>query len=479
MFVVVQHPFADMREFVGVATGRLDRPAWPLVEANVDFVRSSGLVRPRRKGGLSEWAGEETYGDASNALRFPDRLGNIKFGPTDLQGSARSAFRRFYSEGRVARVEAGLRINLAESDVEQASAASWLKLVEHCVGVPTRVRGSDGKFKDVALLAAGRDLAAHYLRASTSRKSGVQPEGWWFQPATPAIVIDRWPPSQAFPRVPHSRVVLDDPAIGMLFHASIQFGAQRCSTWWLTGSGKRPDDVRRLRIHILRLHAEFECLRLVLTAIRSGRLSVEGKLNVSDAVQDYLNNNIPLMERNERYGLSQSPIFEAAMQATGLALGGASATYKLMRRQIAVKVDRIVRRAEATAAITYNISGDQMNNTIEMGNVSVTGDFNFVTAKNISASFNKAASADVNDVLKQALKTLTVEVAKLVKELPPDDAETASKNLEVLTSEAVSRKPRKDWYDLSANGLLDAAKTVASLAAPVTTAVKAVIALLA
>jgi hypothetical protein len=80
--------------------------------------------------------------------------------------------------------------------------------------------------------------------------------------------------------------------------------------------------------------------------------------------------------------------------------------------------------------------------------------------------------------MKEALKELTAKVAELAKQLPPDKAEPVSKDLLALTSEAVSKEPRKAWYELSANGLLEAAKTVAEMTGPVTTAVKAVLALL-
>src|SRR5947209_5562703 len=129
MFLMLQHPFADLRHFVGTPTGRLSRPAWPLVDTNVDFVRSSGLVRRRLKGGVEEWAGEETYGDASFALRFPDRLGDLALGPAGLQGCARFAFRRFHSEGKVARLEVGFRVNLDAAEAESAGPMPWLKLV--------------------------------------------------------------------------------------------------------------------------------------------------------------------------------------------------------------------------------------------------------------------------------------------------------------------------------------------------------------
>ncbi|WP_347889123.1 hypothetical protein ABHF54_13885 (plasmid) [Nitrosomonas europaea] len=45
--------------------------------------------------------------------------------------------------------------------------------------------------------------------------------------------------------------------------------------------------------------------------------------------------------------------------------------------------------------------------------------------------------------------------------------------------EAVKKEPRKEWLDVSAKGLMEAAKAVAELAAPITIAVKAVLAILA
>jgi len=150
-----------------------------------------------------------------------------------------------------------------------------------------------------------------------------------------------------------------------------------------------------------------------------------------------------------------------------------------MRRQVSAKVEGYIRRAQNTATVINNIQGNVMNTNIQLGNVNVTGDFNLVTATNIQNSFNKAANAEVTVELKEKLKAAAVEVANLAKKLPPEDAEKVSKDLETLTSEAVSKNPRKEWYELSAKGIVEAAKTVAEMAAPVTAAVKAVLALLA
>jgi hypothetical protein len=119
-----------------------------------------------------------------------------------------------------------------------------------------------------------------------------------------------------------------------------------------------------------------------------------------------------------------------------------------------------------------------MNTTIRIGEVSVTGDFSFVTARNIQDSFNKSSSTVGNTQLKQTLQALTAEVGRLAAKLSKDEAEKVSQDLQTLTSEATSKSPRRKWYELSAEGLIEAAKTVAEMAEPVSTAVKAVLALL-
>ena len=280
---------------------------------------------------------------------------------------------------------------------------------------------------------------------------------------------------------PHARAV-STPGIGdqVLHHAWLQIAGQRCSTWLLRNDGQATTavEMRKLRIHLLRLHAERECLRLVLQSVGDARIKLDTDIAQSDAVQAYLDRAMAVVTRPVRDGVEQAQMIEVARSAIGLALPGQSASFEAMRRQMAEKVARYIRRAETAAPVITNVFGDQMNTHIQLGTVTVSGDFNLVTAQNIQNSFNKAAGAQVSDELKEALKKLTVEVAGLAKQLPSEDAEKASKDLEVLTAEAVSKKPRKQWYELSASGLVEAAKTVAEMAAPVATAVKAVLALL-
>jgi len=357
--------------------------------------------------------------------------------------------------------------------------ASAIRLITSCAALPSRVRGViDAR----PVVTAGAQLAAHHLASTTEHKpAAAAVEPWWSTAGVPAIFLE-YEEADNLVLPPHSRAV-SSSRVGaeVLHYAWLQVEGQRCSVWLLRSDAKGASqhELRRLRIHLLRLHAERECLRLVLQAISESRIAIDVNVEQADRVQEYLDDAMPIVSRSLRGGVEQSQILEVARDAVGIAIPGQAASFNSMRRQLAEKVTRYIRRSEISAPVITNVYGDQMNTHIQLGTVTIGGDFNLVTAHNIQSSFNKAAGAEIAPPLKEALKKLTVEVASLAKQLPTDVAERTSKDLEVLTSEAVSKNPRKDWCELSAKGLLDAAKTVTKLTVPVTTAVKAVLAFLA
>ena len=50
MLAALQIPLTDVRPFLEVDTGRLDKPSWPLAKVGSDFVRSFGTVERRLRG---------------------------------------------------------------------------------------------------------------------------------------------------------------------------------------------------------------------------------------------------------------------------------------------------------------------------------------------------------------------------------------------------------------------------------------------
>lgn len=108
------------------------------------------------------------------------------------------------------------------------------------------------------------------------------------------------------------------------------------------------------------------------------------------------------------------------------------------------------------------------------------GDVNIVVAERIERSFNKAAGAEhLSNDLRQNLQELSRQVEQMVKHLPPKEAEKAAQDLEKLTDEAISGKPTREWYQVSADGLVKAAKAVGETAEPVIKTVKKILPLLA
>jgi len=121
--------------------------------------------------------------------------------------------------------------------------------------------------------------------------------------------------------------------------------------------------------------------------------------------------------------------------------------------------------------------GSKTDNSTNYG-ARIEGDVNILGA--VTDAFNTINNIDTSSPekasLQALLKTLHAETSKLIEALPDkDDAERAARNLRNLTEAATAKKPDPKWFEVSAEGLLEAAKAVAALTAPVTTAVKAVL----
>lgn len=123
-------------------------------------------------------------------------------------------------------------------------------------------------------------------------------------------------------------------------------------------------------------------------------------------------------------------------------------------------------------------TGSKIDNSTNYG-TRIEGDVNILGP--VKDAFNTINNIDTRSPekknLQALLKALHAETAKLIEALPDkDEAERTARNLRNLTEEATAKKPDRKWFEVSAEGLLEAAKAVASLTAPVTAAVRAVLA---
>lgn len=88
------------------------------------------------------------------------------------------------------------------------------------------------------------------------------------------------------------------------------------------------------------------------------------------------------------------------------------------------------------------------------------------------------ASSNTSDEIKRLLDQLTEEVKKMSTALSEEQARQISQDLNVLVGEATSKSPRKEWWQLSADGLKKAATDVGEIGKPVLDLVARIIPLL-
>jgi len=499
MFIVIQFPLADSRPFIDYETHRLNIPTWPLARPDEEFVRYAGPVKKRQKGGIKDWSGEDLYSRANRAIRLPE-LGIKKLGNKDTILSPQCAFRRLFSNG-----EAVVRIELAfrtKRDWYYSDENSLLTVIENCLALPVAVPLPDIKIAPCELHLAGSHLARLYLLASTntSNQKDSPIKNWWVKDGRPLVFIEsKEHDYDAIPKIAHSIEESIDYEID-LSHFWMNRKGKLIRVWLIGYSGySNFDTVRRLRLNLLRLHAEQECLKEILRLLGEPKITVKHGTDASNRLQQYLNQATKVILKKERYGLPQSKFLDSALDYEDIVNEGERTTLLSQLEKIRPTIFRKIEKytthkdsLEKNIIFIHKPSGDVsiVDGKMEkigvetMTKISVTlGDGtvfhgDFVVAKNIEESFNKAQESQVVEELRMKLKELSSLTAKLCEQLPEEKAEEVARDLHSFVNEATSKKPRKKWYELSAKGLVEAAKTVATVAGPIVTTVKTILSLL-
>ncbi len=506
MMIVIQHPLADVRGFLEQEDYHLETPPWPLPESGEEFVRASGIIKDRNKGGLKSWAGEEAFCSAARAVRFLNLLGRKPVGNFGTALSLDCAFRRFYADGMaVSRVEIGLvvRINASGSYFTPFYEKDCLDLINGYLSVPIKIphKTMTGKFAFSELGSCGKALASHYLRATTRHINGTLPptSDWWLSPGKPLIIVEY--SSEEIEQLPKYCEAFTSSLEfkNSLHYCRIERAGKKFGVWFLKTNPDNRDLIRRLRLNLLHLHAGRECLKKTLRLIIQKKIVVRERTLVSDCLQKYLSESITLLSRQKRQGVSQKEICFAAQEFDELVSPGQRTTLmeqlEKIRKNIRDQVERITTSATSAtdrerrfyiigsnnnvfAGTEQQIKGVTMSSyQINIGdNTSLVGDF--IVADTIQNSFNKSIASEISLELKRGIQELSKVVADLCNKLPVDKARQAARDLKTLTEEATSEKPRRKWYELSAEGLVEAAKTVGECVKPVAKSVKGILTLL-
>jgi hypothetical protein len=513
MFVTACLPLCDMRPLLQTAT--LERsPPWPEPVPGRHFVRMFGGVRDRVSGGVSAWTGEERFCDASKAVRLQPQLGH-QFQSNGLPFRPARILRRLFVAGRpierdpesdadgplfardpVVRFELGL-IHGGTAPIEDLSSGELVRLVESVLNLKVSVRRERKRLTPAILGRSSQTLAASYLAATTLRKYRKEAESWQVEGQMPAVVVQyRRNPGglcDEISNLPKGSVridVLQPVNSGVVLHqAHVLYHGSRIRVW-LLGFDRRVnrDTVRQARVYLCRVHAEEQCLRAVIRHWSSHRFEHLAGTPAAHALQDYLRDALRMVDpasRGPGFGLDRRSLL-GVMELSSV--GAAPKDVEELRQNLSYMRGNLQRQVTAFAkrstegtlishsALAQNVYYvEQMTQTqggamhsveINFGDDTVISG-NPVIAGIIRDSVVRIQESGASDELKSLLMALQKETASLAGQVPAEKGEQLAKDVEALSREATSPKPRRKWYELSAEGIKEAVKTVGDVATPI------------
>ena len=498
MFSVFQIPIIDVRKYVPLSTDRLIRPAWPIPEADHEFVRQFGIVRERYRGGITSFAGEEIFCQARNAIRLQDERGIVLEHQDALDVQHNLMLRRFYFDGRsVAKLELGFKQSKLNSRFNRRKK-EWLHTINalsniQCIIAPRQPNLSKVK----PLVHCGPDLSSLYLRSTTNKmKHHFDNQSWWLNAGEPVLLFEyEYSPDIKLPKY-CKMLPVDIPGINIGFQR-ICISTRKLNVWYLSidRSVATISDARSIRLHLLRFHAEVQCLKVVLRMIAYNKIPISRGNPSSDLLQEYLLDASRLISKSKRYGVSQSPILQSIRESFDFVSAGERASLLQVlvdiRKNVFNAVANVTKVTKNSEKVIYVLGNAQFNEAVEikkegdtMTNFNIKfGDHStfhrdFVVANSIQGSFNLIQEAKISDELKQSLEDLAKQVTEVSKNIPNEKAQQMADDLSTFTKEVTKKVPRKAWYDLSAKGMIEAAKAIEGTSGRIVNIVKKILELL-
>ena len=314
----------------------------------------------------------------------------------------------------------------------------------------------------------------------------------WFQAMAAHL---QTPLLESFPRrttvVPHN--VTGNLRVA---YTTVDARDARHAVWMIRGAdgaqASSAPAVPGLRQCLLRLHAMRQVLTEFIRLAASNQIPPDGPEGESDKLTPYLQSVANQVLRPTHFGADQAALRDIVSLYD---LGRSSAETAILEtaydrlpqdRQLKARMRKATVCVAGSRVITYQAETIIVNNTGPTTNITQSGSNNTIAIHELSQvagdyirTSKEIASTAQDDKLKSALDELRKQVEALAKQTPdPQVQETAARKLKQITEEAASSKPDSDLLKVTGKGLIEAAKTVATMVGPVTTAVKGVLAIL-
>jgi hypothetical protein len=210
-----------------------------------------------------------------------------------------------------------MEIGFEAFPLEPVSPGVLVRGIQTLSHLPVTIAGKEQPEIKTHVLEAGKFLAQSYLYASTRRGKEKETEPWWVAHGDLLLVIEQDPSEQV--DLPDYTKFVDTllPHHMKAAYFNVAMKKHTSLRLWILQSTERSRKyyprLRKLRINLLRLHEEKQCLRQTLRAIKEKKFVLRQGEEISDKIQYYLNDSTRFFNKQTYQGLPHKPLFTAAL----------------------------------------------------------------------------------------------------------------------------------------------------------------------
>ena len=335
MLIVVQFPMADIRPLLSTSPPFSYPPLRPQTRegGKPDGLRGFGWAEIRQSGTDEAFPDEVTYFSAHNALLLKG-LGKKAFANAGVtvRPEITSARRLYRAKGGLpVRVEVGIGVRPnhvldGSGLVDLLGATMNLRTAVRPLGpsplVEVADRSSDpGLAADGPLILKSKALAAHFAAATSAAGSAAGLAAAHLVVHCQPMIIASLEPGELADSTPNelpSFRKLERTQTGGLdvWFGQVSAGSRHAIPCWLIGpANAKPDKIRRLRLCLLRLHAEHRVLEEVLRWYERNKSPKLDDAKLATYLRSVWDT---VLERRNRAGLDQSALLAALAAAAAI-----------------------------------------------------------------------------------------------------------------------------------------------------------------
>jgi hypothetical protein len=290
MIIFIQFTLTDQRSFAKIDSTILKKPAWPSPNPFKEFVRGSGQIIIRKGGGLDNWIGENYICRINKGIKIKNV--EIKRIESTLKNISKH---QYSSEGGILTEYEFVFQIVGKKQIVTRKIVE--EIIDNLLNAETLIRNTDYTYSNTTLRKCIKDLKTFHLVTTTKGKGDVAvADQKYLDFCTPQIYIflkrnETLDITEG--EIKNLTKTSDSPFSLYTYLKNINNNPYR--VWIHKEKSIETSTVelnRSLRISLLRIHAEYECLNNVFENISNGLIKVSAKTAESDKLQFYINNTI-------------------------------------------------------------------------------------------------------------------------------------------------------------------------------------------